>query len=156
MNRQELLSRIIHNREELEATLAKFSDERMEMVILHGEWSVKDLIGHLGFWENRAVSLFSALRNGVTPEVSQDMDALNAKALVEFRSLPLGDVKSFEKAAYQKILGLLQEASDQELFDPKIFTWLEGRSFVDVIADNTWAHYEEHLPEMFQWLKRIA
>ncbi len=156
MNRPELMSRIAESREQLEAILARFSDERKLLVILHGEWSVKDLIGHLGFWENRAVSLFELLKKGASPEPFRDIDMLNDQALTEMRSLSLADVQLFEKAAYQKMLALLNNASDQELFDPDHFAWTAGQCFEGIVSDNSWGHYDEHLPELTQWLKRIA
>lgn len=156
MNRQELTARILSSREQLEAAFARISDERMSLIILHGEWSVKDLIGHLGFWENRVVSLFTTLRAGETPEPIQDLDVLNAHAISELRTQSLAFVRRLDKNAYQRVLALLKEASDHELFDPDHFAWTAGRYFEEIISDNTWRHYDEHLPELGAWLKRVA
>jgi hypothetical protein len=156
MNKQELTKKILDSRKQLDAAVAQISDERMSLVILHGEWSVRDLIGHLGFWENWGASLFATLRAGGTPESIQDMDAINAQALSEMRTLSLANVRRLEKSAYQKVLALLNEASDAELFEPDHFAWTQGRSFGELISDITWAHYDEHFPELLAWLKRIA
>lgn len=150
------MGRIKASREALEAALARFDDERKQMVILHGEWSVKDLIGHLGFWENQVISVFASLKIGDSPNIFQDVDQMNARALAESRTLSLESVQLLEKNAYEQILQLVQEASDLDLFDPGRFTWTEGRNFEQIISDNTWEHYDEHLPELFHWLKRIA
>jgi hypothetical protein len=156
MNKQELMTKIQTSREQLEEALSQISNERMLMVILHGEWSVKDLIGHLGFWESRVASLFPILRAGTNPEPFRDIDVLNAQAIDEMRTLSLAEVRRLEKSAYQKILAMIKEANDPELFDPDHFAWTEGRRFEEIISDNTWGHYEEHLPELRAWLKRIA
>ena len=156
MNRKELIDKILASRAQLEEALGQISNERMLMVILHGEWSVKDLIGHLGFWESRIASLFPLLKAEKTPEPFKDIDALNSQAIDEMRTLSLADVRRLEKSAYQKILALIKEASDPELFDPDHFAWTEGRCFEEIISDNTSGHYEEHLPELQAWLKRVA
>jgi len=156
MNKQELMDKILASRAQLEEELGQISNERMTMIILHGEWSVKDLIGHLGFWESRIAALFPLLQAGKTPEPFRDIDALNIQAVDEMRTLTLADVRRLEKSAYQKILALIKEASDPELFDPDHFAWTEGRCFEEIISDNTWGHYEEHLPELQAWLKRVA
>lgn len=156
MNKAELTSKVLASRAQLEAALAQISDERMALVILHGEWSAKDLIGHLGFWENRVAFLFTTLQAGKTPEPFQDMDMLNNQAIAEMRTLSLENVRRLEKSAYQKVLALLKQASEAELFAETHFAWTGGRCFGDLIGDNTWGHYEEHLPELQAWLKRIA
>ena len=156
MNKQELTTKILTGRTQLEAALSHVDEERMPLIILHGEWSVKDLIGHLGFWENSVVSLFNALRAGKTPEPFPELDALNARVLSESRKQSLSEVRRQEKGAYQKVLALIKDASDRELFDPAHFPWTEGRPFESFISDNTYGHYEEHLPELTAWLKRIA
>ena len=156
MNRQDLIAKVTSSREDLDAILARFSDERMEMVILHGEWSVKDLIGHLGYWENRVVFLFTSLKKGESPEPIENADDLNKQALTEFHGRSLGEIRQFEKIAYDNIFTIVLDASDQELFDPDCFAWTGGRMFGEIISDNTLEHYEEHVPEMIQWLKRIA
>jgi hypothetical protein len=156
MNKQELQARIITSRDQLEAALNRISDERKSLVILHGDWSIKDLIGHLGFWENEIVTLFNMLIAGKTPEPFTDIDVLNAQSIAEFRTQSLAKVQAFEKKAYQDILSLIGKASDQELFDADHFVWCEGRCFEEFISDNTWGHYDEHLPELIAWLKRIA
>jgi hypothetical protein len=156
MNKQELTDKILASRAQLEEELGQISNERMLMVILHGEWSVKDLIGHLGFWESRIATLFPLLKAGNSPEPFKDIDVLNGQAVDEMRTLSLAEVRRLEKAAYQKILAVIKEASDPELFDPDHFAWTEGRRFEEIISDNTWGHYEEHLPELQAWLKRVA
>jgi hypothetical protein len=62
----------------------------MPLIVLHGEWSIKDLIGHLGFWEERVVSLFTTLRMGRKPLPSPELDALNAQVLTRFAQIVCG------------------------------------------------------------------
>jgi hypothetical protein len=156
MNKQELTAKILAGRQELENALAHVDDERMPLIILHGEWSVKDLIGHLGFWEESVVLLFNTLRARKTPEPYPEVDVLNEQVLTASRKQSLAEVRRQEKSAYQKVLSLVKEATDKELFDPRHFAWTEGRPFEEIISDNTYGHYEEHLPELTAWLKRIA
>jgi hypothetical protein len=156
MNRKELISKIFESRNLLEGYIKRVRDDQKELLILHGEWSIKDLIGHLGFWENRIVNMFSLMQDGQSPEPFSDMDGLNLQALQETRAQTLETVVYQERAAYEKILGLVDSASEDELFDPNYFAWTAGASFADMISDNTWGHYDEHAPEIHSWLNRIA
>src|SRR5512133_3382187 len=155
MKKQELLARMTSGRALLDAALSKVDEERMPLIVLHSEWSAKDLIGHLGFWEDTVVKLFNILHSGKTPEPFE-LDALNAKVLAESRKQSLSEVSRQEKAAYQKVLVLVKSATDDELFNPDHFLWTGGKPFEELIRDNTCGHYEEHLPELTAWLKRIA
>ena len=151
MNKQELTAKILSGREQLDAALSHIDEERMPLIILHGEWSVKDLIGHLGFWEESVVLLLGNLGGG---------------GPISLRSRPLGtqmprvatvDMKAELKLPVRKLfLALIKDANDKELFNPTYFAWTEGRPFENYISDNTYGHYEEHLPEVLAWLKRIS
>lgn len=156
MNKQDLLEKIVSGRTRLDAALSRIDEERMPLIVLHGEWSVKDLIGHLGYWEGFVVSLFSTLRAGKTPEPFPDIDILNAQVLSLSRKQSLSEVRRQERNAYQKILALIEEASTQELFNADHFPGADGRPFESIISDNTYGHYAEHLPELSAWLKRIS
>jgi hypothetical protein len=156
MNKQELVAQITSGRASLDDALAKVGDSHMDLVILHGEWSVKDLFGHLAFWEETVVELFHILQDGKTPGPFPELDAVNAQALAESRKYSLADLLEREKAAYQKVLALINDATADELFNPAHFPWTGGKPFEELIRDNTCGHYEEHLPELIGWLKRIA
>jgi hypothetical protein len=155
MNKSELKDAILAGRQQLAAALAQVRDSQMELNILHGEWTVKDLLGHLAFWEETVADLYETLRAGQTP-APFDLDALNAKMLAEWEPVPLAEVKTREQAAFQRVLALIESASEAELFDPAHFPWTGGRAFEGIFQDNTCGHYEEHLPELSSWLKRVA
>ncbi len=150
--KETLATRIVVSRKAFEETLARVPAQELETPILHDGWSVKDVLGHLGFWEARTVSRFQQLRAGGTPEPIKDMDALNALALVDTRKHSLDEVRRREQEAYGQLLDLVQQASADELFKPAYFAGANGNAFVGWIAGNTWEHYEEHLPELTAWL----
>jgi hypothetical protein len=156
VNKQELTDKILSGRKQLEAALANVDNERMPLIVLHGEWSIKDLVAHIGFWEERVVSMFQTLQAGKTPQPSPELDVLNAQVLNSSRKLSVEEIRRQEIKAYQKVLVLVREASQAELFDGAHFAWTEGRPFYNFIADNTYGHYEEHLPSVLAWLKRIS
>ena len=156
MSKPDLLGKIQSGRDELEQVLNKVSEQQKLLVILHGEWSTKDLLGHLGFWENRVAELYEALHAGNFPEPALDLNRINAKSFMEMREKTLLEVEVFERDAFLKVLEVVRKATDDELFGPSFFTWTNGTSFQELISDNTWGHYVEHVPEITAWLKRIA
>ncbi|MEI6291308.1 MAG: ClbS/DfsB family four-helix bundle protein [Chloroflexota bacterium] len=156
MNKSELIKKISEGRSSLEICSARIDPGKMELIILHGEWSIKDMIGHLGFWEDRIALLFEILKSGNAPEPMENMDQVNQQSVIDFHDKSLSEIVNFEKAAYLQLLNLINNSSEIELFDPNHFQWTEGRQFAEIILDNTTGHYEEHIPEITAWEKRIA
>lgn len=154
--KENLIDRIVASRGEFEAALVRIPEEQMQTPILHDGWSVKDMLGHLAFWEERLVAGFNKLRAGQTPDAITNMDATNAQALADFRELTRDEVRHREHEAYQQILAMLKDATHQELFEPGYFAGANGSAFAAWIPGDTWEHYAEHLPELQAWLNSAA
>jgi hypothetical protein len=150
--KESIMNVLLSAREKLETALSGVPKEQMQEPILHDGWSVQDMLGHITFWEERAVDNFASLRAGQTPDPITDMDAINARTLSEFRHFSLEEVRQREQAAYQHVLDMLETASEDELFNPQHFAWTNGNPFVAWIAGDTWDHYDEHLAELQAWL----
>ena len=156
MNKVELIEKIINSHNNLESALAQIHEDKITSVILHGRWSVKDMVGHLGFWENKLVTLYGLLSSGQHPDPLGDIDTLNQQAVEKSRSHSFQSILIDEHKAYNQILVIINSASDAELFDSNYFSWMAGHSFSEFIADNTYLHYDEHIVELTAWLKRVA
>ncbi|MBZ0306851.1 MAG: ClbS/DfsB family four-helix bundle protein [Anaerolineae bacterium] len=151
MDRTELLHRIRTGRAQLETALAKFDNVQMNSVTLDNGWTLKDMLAHIGFWEQRAAELYHMLQRGDTPEAiteETEVDALNARAYAENRDRSVEEVRQSEQAAYQTLLSIAETASEADLFDPQRFVWTAGEPFVIHIVINTYEHYEEHLEKL--------
>lgn len=145
MNKTALLANIRSGRARFESTLAPLSDDQLQAPELHGGWSIKDLIAHLGFWEQDTALRFGALLRGAEPpDEGLTLDELNARVYAQNRHKPLAEVRLEEQAAYEQLLLLVENALDDDLFNPQRFAWTEGRPFADEVVNNTYGHYEQH------------
>ena len=148
MNQAELLARIRSGRAQFESALAQFSDDQLLAPNLHGGWSLKDLIAHIGFWEQHTAIRFSALLRGVNPpDQALTLDELNARVYAQNQHKPLAEVRRQEQTAYEQLLLLVENAVGDDLFNPQRFVWTEGKPFAEWIEGNTYGHYEEHLAD---------
>ena len=157
MDKDALLERMHAGRDQWESTLARWSPDELVRPSLFDGWSVKDLIAHVGAWERTAAALVSALLDGRSPDLALEaipVDDLNARFYAEQRAVDLGDVAAAERLAYQSLLGLVETASDVELFDPERFAWTQGAPLVEWIAANSYEHYEEHVADLVTWLDK--
>ncbi len=155
MDRQNLLTQMQHGRQELLNALNHIPDHQMEVPALWNDWSVKDFISHLGFWEKRALEMYHYFADGVVPDPKPgtvSLDEINAWAFSANHNLTLQAARSQEQDAYQALIKLVETAPHEALFDPQHFPQTEGRAFAHWIEDNTFGHFEEHLPEFRAWL----
>ena len=155
MDRQELLANLEAGRERLEAALARVDPTQRMEPGLHDLWSVKDLLAHLGWWEQRVVDIYDALLHNRTSDpalAETPIDELNRQALAENAARSWDEVQNNEKNSYHALVTLAETAPETDLFDPHRFAEAEGRPFVNWILSNSCGHYDEHLPVLLAWL----
>ena len=153
MKKVELLSAMRAGHARLEELFASLSEEQMLASRLHGGWSGKDLLAHLGFWEQKMAENCQMLRNGETPkevvgEYDVDVDALNAAGFNAHSDQSLDEVRRFERQSFQLLLDQAEKASEEDLFDPQRFAWLKGAALAAWIEGNSYGHYEEHQSDL--------
>jgi hypothetical protein len=147
MNKADLLSAMRAGHARLEELFSSLSEEQMLTSRLHGGWSGKDLLAHLGFWEQRMAEYCQMLRNGETPKETvgeYDVDGINAEAFNQHRDQNLDEVRRFERQSFQLLLDQAEKAPEEDLFDPQRFAWLKGATLGAWIEGNSYGHYEEH------------
>lgn len=148
MDRTELLGKIRAGREQFEKALARLSEAQLIGKRMSNGWTGKDTLAHFMSWERRAAYLYNTLVSGGTPDAirtEDEVDAHNARFYDENRDLPLADVQRMEREAYEALLHIAETAPEHDLFDAKRFPWTDGRPFYDIIAGDTYEHYDEHL-----------
>jgi hypothetical protein len=151
MNKADLLSAMRAGHARLDKMFASLSEEQMLAPRLHGGWSGKDLLAHLGFWEQRMAEYCQVLLSGGTPKDTVgefDVDAFNAAAFAEHHDQSLDAVRRFERQSFQLLLDQAEKTPDEDLFDPQRFAWLKGATLGAWIEGNSYGHYEEHQSDL--------
>lgn len=153
----ELIEALKKERTRWEALLAEVGEARMERGGVTGDWAVKDLIGHLTAWESRPVAWFRAVRAGIAPEPPRwdrqlDETQVNAWIFESNRRRPLSELLAESRATFEQLLNLVEATSEEELTSHDRFAWLNGSSLREVIAGNTYEHYQEHAQQIRAWL----
>lgn len=151
MNKSELLAKVSQSRAEFEALIAQFSDEQMLQPALPGGWTVKDALAHVAWWARRGYIVLNAVSDGLEPEYSldeSDVDNVNRNTYETNRLRPLADVRREETEAYCALFALVESLPDDVLSDPSKFEWTKGKPLSVVVEWNTFAHYDEHMPDL--------
>ncbi len=139
------------------ALLAQVSPGRMEVPGVEGEWSVKELVAHLTWYEQAIVEgAEQALRTGTftrrRPE-GVTMDEMNAAIAQEARGRPAADVLAEADAVFGHMLELIAAAPQEMLNDPRLLGLPDDMVPWMGVANNSYAHYREHEPTLRAWLE---
>ncbi|HEY8631680.1 MAG TPA: ClbS/DfsB family four-helix bundle protein [Candidatus Limnocylindrales bacterium] len=149
MDRPTLRRHLDAGRTRLDAALAGFSDEAM-LDRIDDEWTRKDVLAHIEAWERRVVDLLERLRTGDALAEQVETDELNARFHAANQDRSLADVRSGERAAYDRMLAAIDGAADEELFDGSHFAWTDGDRLADWFRSNGDEHYDEHLEQLIR------
>lgn len=141
--KDELLTRMREDRQELLRLLARIPDARMQEIALHGAWSIKDFIAHIGWWAQTAAQRIAMTRRGETPPPIDDYDAVNAEVLERFRDMSLEEARELERSGFTAVEAQTQELSEDEIFRIHL-SWIRG---------TTYRHYEEHIDDVRAWVR---
>lgn len=123
----------------LDALLASFSDEEIVQPERFGEWSAKDMLAHIMFWEQRLIAYVNGAKESlVQPDEDEQaaIDRINTEVLAANRDRPLAEVRAAFDASYQEALELAESMSAEDLADEVLYNLLAG---------DTFEHYREHI-----------
>ena len=157
MTKRELLASIQSERAAFEASLTGLTPEQMTAPGVMGEWSVKDILGHVAMWEARLVTILYSIERGVAPKMLHSqvkVDQVNAESFLEQRERPLDRVLEDFHAVHVQLLKRLDALKERDLSAPKRFEWMEGEPLERLVAGDTFEHYAEHRPAIEAWRKK--
>jgi hypothetical protein len=139
---QEILDHVIQSRVALTSAIYGLSEAELTMEGPVGRWSVKDVMAHLGRWEEICLAELQKHLHG--EQSTQDYrDALpyNDQWESELQSLSLQEsIEKFETAHY-RLFGLLSSLTPEQ-WNGYVRAWVQG---------STWHHFEEHGEQIRAW-----
>lgn len=131
--------------------LKDFPKEKRE-VVLFGEWSLKDLVGHISGWNIAATNAARSLEEGNTPEWVKSINDFN-KENVERREKWSWEKVSQEFLEASKALIEEYERLPRELWEKKY--WSERKYTPLKMFKIELKHLKNiHLPEMLKYLAK--
>jgi len=154
-SKPELLERIGSERRCLEETLNQLSKEQMVQPGAEAVWSVKDMLAHLVVWEKYLVQWLDQILHGQVPELPAgvgDIDQVNAGIYEENKDRPLTEVLAEFQTSYQEVLRCTEATSEETLLQTGLFPAWGETPLWEVVASNTYWHYQEHGEALRAWL----
>ncbi|HEY7126794.1 MAG TPA: maleylpyruvate isomerase N-terminal domain-containing protein [Ktedonobacterales bacterium] len=155
MTQSELLSAMQTERAHLDAALAEVGEARMTQPGVEGDWSIKDLVAHIVWYEREMVALLQTRTLAGSDLWNLPNAERNAAIFAQGRERPLQDVLREAQHVYAQLLEQARTLSDEEINDARRFqgmpeAWVPWR----ILAENTWEHYRDHAASIRVWLNQ--
>lgn len=162
-SKAELLAAIDTEHERLTATLSGLTDEQLVQPGVESDWSVKDVLAHITWWEQWMVQKLDALARGdkipqlLRPDEDQEtgLARLNSDIFAAGRDRPLAEVRADFDRSFQQALAAVAALAEHDIFDPQGLGGGLNEAPVYLIASNTYEHYEEHSATIRRWRDTI-
>jgi hypothetical protein len=152
MRKQQILNKLEHAWAAFKGAYAGLTDEQLVEPGVTGDWSVKDILAHVSWWEEEALKhLPHILQGGRPPRYSVlygGIDAFNARMTEQKRSLSLSEVLGQLDKIHLKLVEYVQNAPEEQLASETRF---RRRLRLD-----TYGHYPIHTRAIREWRERTA
>jgi len=152
MTPDQALARLAESRQTLLAAIEGLSHESMAHERVDGEWTAKDILGHITSWEEVTVD---ALRSIAANEPSaveaiSDFDAWNGEQVARKRSEPLSAILDRLAAARGEFLVLAAQVLPEQWEETSAWPWGARNTLTEAMAGL--AHHEnEHASAIQRW-----
>jgi DinB superfamily len=138
----DLLQRIDASWSAFLASIDDLTEDRLLEPGAIGEWSLKDLFGHIAFWddlgrENAALALSGQARQ------FDDFEALNQADHAARQGRTLAEERAAMHQAHAALVAYLEEITE-----------LDATAIDEAIAGSTYEHYDEHQADVRAWRER--
>jgi hypothetical protein len=138
------------------ALLDQVGLDRIDIPGVEGEWSVKQLVAHLTWYERAVVEAAQQVLSSGTftrprPE-GMSLDEMNARIAAESLARPAVVVLTEADAVFDQLITLITACPQNLLNDPQVLGLPDDMPPWMRVANNSYAHYREHEPALRAWL----
>ena len=140
---------------ELESILKDLDQQHMDAPGINDEWSIKDIIAHIAWYEAEMVEFLEKQSLQGSDWWNLPLDERNELIHQAYNSEPLDPVIKNEIITYMKMMNVLETVSENNLNNPADFAGMPSEwQPWSVIASNTYEHYPEHIQQIRNCLKK--
>ena len=132
---------LLHAWQELASAVDSFSEAEMEQAGVIEGWSVKDLLGHIAFWADKAAADLQAVAGGrpdevATPGSDKAVDEWNERERQSRAGRPLAEIREEWLESFQKAMDALASFPAERLQEK-----VKGATVLARFAGDTYEHY---------------
>ena len=136
-------------------TLVTLGEEEMLEPGVVGEWSVKDLLRHIAFWDYEVAKIIELTAAGqveriLRPGSEEAIDQWNEREWRKRREWSLVRVRDEWQESHRKV-----EEALAPFPDDKLGLDLGEHTFLELFAEDTYEHYQEHGEDILAWRREV-
>jgi hypothetical protein len=150
MKKQQFLDKLEKAWAAYNESYAGLSDEQLVEAGVSGDWSVKDILAHVSWWEEESLKHLPLILQGERPPrysvLYGGIDAFNALMTEQWRGLSLSDVRKQVDATHRKLMAYLQSVPDEQFSTETRFRRRLGW--------DSYKHYPLHTQAIREWRER--
>ena len=152
MTKQQLLKKIDAAWEAFKESYAGLSDSQLLESGVTGDWSVKDILAHVTWWEEEALKHLPDLLKGERPPrysvVYGGIDAFNALMTKQKKGLALARVLAEQDETHRQLIAYVKTLPDEQLTTE---TRIRRRIRLDA-----YGHYPIHAKAIRKWRAKLG
>ena len=156
-NKTEVLQQLYAERRRLELLISRLTEAQLHERGVVENWSVKDIMAHVSFWEDRGCQVMDAALHNHKPAIFDqpfDLDALNAAAYAQNKDRSLTEIRTKFHESFRNYAASVESLSETQLSDPKRYDWTEETPMWQFVESDGTHHYREHADQIEAWLNR--
>jgi len=155
VSKSELLERCRRSRAAWDALLARMTPEQMQQPKVVGNWSVKDIVAHITWYEREMVGILTSHTFAGSEWWEIPLDERNRLIREESKDRPLAEVLAGSRQVYDAFMQGLEKLPEADLYNPASFPGMPTEwQPSEIIISNSYEHYDEHAEAIKAWLAK--
>jgi Mycothiol maleylpyruvate isomerase N-terminal domain len=155
VEKRELLLRIRTSRDSVASLIAAIPPTAFLQTDALGHWSARDLLAHFVAHEQRALAEIVLAQRGERLTIDHaGADEFNAGAAFAWAPLQPAEARAAWDRSYRRVVEALEALSEADFAPGSALEQALGDTVDGALANNTYAHYAEHLPALEAFVAR--
>ena len=152
MKKQQLLKKLEQAWTSFKESYAGLSAEQLVEPGVTEDWSVKDILAHVSWWNEEALKHLPHTLQGIRPPRYKDLyggiDAFNAQMTEQKRVLTLSEVQKQLDETHLRLVEYLQSVPEEQIASTP--------RFARRLRLDTYSHYPIHAQAIRKWRERTT
>jgi hypothetical protein len=152
MKKQQLLNKLEQAWASFKESYAGLADEQLIAPGVTEDWSVKDILAHVTWWEEEAMKHLPHILQGTQPPrysvLYGGIDAFNAQMTEQKRGLTLSEVRNQLDETHLRLIEFIQSVPEEQ--------FASETRFRHRLRLDTYSHYPIHTRAIREWRERSA
>jgi uncharacterized damage-inducible protein DinB len=164
--KDEQIKGIKRERRILEELIEKLTDQQLNSSLLDVGWSIKEIIGHITYWDVQGTEWIKSIVEGKSPdiiwakensikELRQKQAEINSEVLKEIQKKSLEIIKLDFLKSYQMLEITIEKLTDEQMQKNFKFNYSEEPVSTREIVNWRKNHYKSHREQLEKMLSQL-